>query len=116
MLPFQEVGLFQIQSCSAVFALYRKRRVAVLVPQVQSIFGDMLKAIAHCHAAHVCHRDLKFKNMMIDANSRVTMVDFGLAVQVAPGQELHDSCGTVPFAAPEAAVSLPFSFCMFHMR
>ena len=90
--------------------------VAVLVPQVQSIFGDMLKAIAHCHAAHVCHRDLKFKNMMIDANSRVTMVDFGLAVQVAPGQELHDSCGTVPFAAPEAAVSLPFSFCMFHMR
>ena len=40
--------------------------------------------------------------MMIDANSRVTMVDFGLAVQVAPGQELHDSCGTVPFAAPEA--------------
>ena len=44
----------------------------------------------------------RFKNMMIDANSRVTMVDFGLAVQVAPGQELHDSCGTVPFAAPEA--------------
>lgn len=43
----------------------------------------------------------RFKNMMIDANSRVTMVDFGLAVQVAPGQELHDSCGTVPFAAPE---------------
>ena len=40
--------------------------------------------------------------MMIDANSRVTIVDFGLAVQVAPGQELHDSCGTVPFAAPEA--------------
>ena len=71
--------------------------------QVQSIFGDILKAIAHCHAAHVCHRDLKFKNMMIDANSRVTMVDFGLAVQVAPGQELHDSCGTVPFAAPEAS-------------
>lgn len=69
--------------------------------EVQGIFGDILKAIAHCHAAHVCHRDLKFKNMMIDANSRVTMVDFGLAVQVAPGQELHDSCGTVPFAAPE---------------
>eukprot|EP00913_Durusdinium_trenchii_P013196 g12386.t1 len=69
--------------------------------EVQSIFGDILKAIAHCHAAHVCHRDLKFKNMMIDANSRVTMVDFGLAVQVAPGQELHDSCGTVPFASPE---------------
>ena len=96
-----------------MFALYRKRRVAALVPQVQSIFGDILKAIAHCHAAHVCHRDLKFKNMMIDANSRVTMVDFGLAVQVAPGQELHDSCGTVPFAAPEAAVSLRLSFCMF---
>ncbi|CAJ1361551.1 unnamed protein product [Effrenium voratum] len=69
--------------------------------EVQSVFGDILKAIAHCHAAHVCHRDLKFKNMMIDANSRVTIVDFGLAVQVAPGQELHDSCGTVPFAAPE---------------
>lgn len=44
--------------------------------------------------------------MMIDANSRVTMVDFGLAVQVAPGQELHDSCGTVPFAAPEARVRI----------
>ena len=47
----------------------------------------------------------RFKNMMIDANSRVTMVDFGLAVQVAPGQELHDSCGTVPFAAPEARLT-----------
>ena len=78
--------------------------------KVQSIFGDILKAIAHCHAAHVCHRDLKFKNMMIDANSRVTMVDFGLAVQVAPGQELHDSCGTVPFAAPEAGFVHPNAF------
>lgn len=47
----------------------------------------------------------RFKNMMIDANSRVTMVDFGLAVQVAPGQELHDSCGTVPFASPEVRIS-----------
>ena len=27
---------------------------------MQGIFGDILKAIAHCHAAHVCHRDLKF--------------------------------------------------------
>eukprot|EP00439_Symbiodinium_sp_Y106_P084841 s357_g26.t2 len=84
-------------------------RNVVMLPfqEVQSIFGDMLKAIAHCHAAHVCHRDLKFKNMMIDANSRVTMVDFGLAVQVAPGQELHDSCGTVPFAAPEVMLCSP---------
>ncbi|CAE6967238.1 Smok2b [Symbiodinium sp. CCMP2592] len=84
-------------------------RNVVMLPfqEVQSIFGDILKAIAHCHAAHVCHRDLKFKNMMIDANSRVTMVDFGLAVQVAPGQELHDSCGTVPFAAPEVMLCSP---------
>jgi len=78
-------------------------RNVVMLPlqEVQGIFGDMLKAIWHCHLHHVCHRDIKFRNAMLDANSRVTMVDFGLSVHVAPGQELHDSCGTVPFSAPE---------------
>ncbi|CAE8711720.1 unnamed protein product [Polarella glacialis] len=75
--------------------------------EVQSIFAHMLKAIAHCHAHHVCHRDIKFKNAMINSDGRVTMVDFGLAVHVAPGQELHDSCGTVPFAAPEVLICSP---------
>lgn len=84
-------------------------RNVVMLPftEVQSIYGDMLKAIAHCHAAHVCHRDIKFKNAMINADGRVTMVDFGLAVHVAPGQELHDSCGTVPFAATEVMTCSP---------
>jgi len=69
--------------------------------EVQGIYGDLLQALGHCHSRCVCHRDLKFRNLMITSNGRVTLVDFGLAVRVAKTQFLHDSCGTVPFAAPE---------------
>lgn len=38
-----------------------------------------MSAIAHCHAQNVIHRDIKPENVMIDKNSMVKLLDFGLS-------------------------------------
>lgn len=84
-----------------------RRRDCALLPfsEVQGMVGHIMRAIVHCHRCQICHRDLKLSNMMIAPDGRVTLVDFGLAVQVARDQTLHGRCGSVPFVAPEVLSS-----------
>lgn len=72
---------------------------------VCNMVGHITRGLDHCHTNHVCHRDLKFGNLMIDHDDKITLVDFGLAFQMADSQMLHRNCGTVPFVAPEVAKS-----------
>jgi serine/threonine protein kinase/predicted Zn-dependent protease len=79
-------------------------------------------AISNAHAAGITHRDLKPANIMIDADSRVKVLDFGLAKLLADSdsaapeaQTLADDTdtqegrvlGTVPYMSPEQAEGKP---------
>ena len=49
----------------------------------------------------VAHRDLKPENLLLDAQNRVKIADFGLSNLMKDGEFLRTSCGSPNYAAPE---------------
>ena len=62
---------------------------------------------AAAHAAGMIHRDLKPENVLIGSNSRVRIIDFGVATQVGPGGDRgvpsSSVIGTPAYMSPEQA-------------
>jgi WD40 repeat protein len=66
----------------------------------------IVEAVAYAHRAGVVHRDLKPGNILIDAEGRPRITDFGLAKQVAGDSQLTVTgqiLGTPSYMAPEQA-------------
>jgi serine/threonine protein kinase len=75
---------------------------------------QMVDAVAHAHERGIIHGDLKSSNIMIGADGRVKVLDFGLAVRndvlsLPLSDDADSTCpppssecaGTVPYMAPE---------------
>ena len=69
------------------------------------IIGQVCRALDAAHAEGVVHRDLKPQNIMLDANGRVTVMDFGIARSAAmPGMTQTGALiGTPEYMSPEQA-------------
>uniref|UniRef100_A0A0D9VFG7 Protein kinase domain-containing protein n=1 Tax=Leersia perrieri TaxID=77586 RepID=A0A0D9VFG7_9ORYZ len=74
-------------------------------PLIRSRVGDVLRGLAHVHAAGIAHCDIKGRNVLVGADGRAMLADFGCARWTA-----EDGCcnavtirGTPMFLAPEAA-------------
>ncbi len=68
-------------------------------------FSQLLEAISYAHQNGVVHRDLKPENVMITAEGRVKIMDFGLAVLDDKHSQTRDNqiMGTLAYFAPEQA-------------
>jgi serine/threonine-protein kinase len=68
-----------------------------------NIMDPILSALADAHMAGIVHRDVKPENVLLTADGRVKVVDFGLArAQTASGQTRAGLViGTVAYIAPE---------------
>jgi serine/threonine protein kinase len=77
------------------------RRVGRLpVDRALVMVRQLCGGLAAAHAKGVLHRDLKPANIMIDAEGRVKITDFGLATTGAGGA-VSDRAGTPGYMAPE---------------
>ncbi|KAK1610131.1 hypothetical protein QYE76_033831 [Lolium multiflorum] len=69
---------------------------------IRSRARDILRGLAHAHAAGVAHCDVKGRNVLIGADGRAMIADFGCARRT--GSIAGDRVtGTPAFMAPEAA-------------
>ncbi|HWG47998.1 MAG TPA: serine/threonine-protein kinase [Gemmataceae bacterium] len=88
--------------------LWCQQRGASLAEMVELV-ACIAEVVEHAHGQGVCHRDLKPGNLLIDAEGRPHVLDFGLArldfltdSASAPTSDGH-ILGSLPYMAPEQA-------------
>jgi serine/threonine protein kinase/tetratricopeptide (TPR) repeat protein len=72
------------------------------------LFAQVADAVAHAHGKLIVHRDLKPANILVDADGRVRLLDFGIAKLLEDGEthetrltELSGRALTPDYASPE---------------
>lgn len=90
------------ESLRSVFERYGR----LPLERVRALSTQILAALQAAHEAGVVHRDLKPENVLLDAESRVRLIDFGIArldaLATADGlTATHAILGTPQYMAPE---------------
>ncbi|XP_071465372.1 sperm motility kinase Z-like [Marmota flaviventris] len=69
--------------------------------EARGLFEQMASALRMCHAKGIVHRDVNAENILLDAQGRIKLCDFGVSGQFRRGELLHTVCGTITYWAPE---------------
>ncbi len=79
--------------------------VPLLIDEVINIASQVCEGLAAAHQAGITHRDLKPENLMIAADGRVKILDFGLAKLRGVSKLTAEATtlGTISYMSPEQA-------------
>ena len=87
------------------------------IGELVRLLGEAAEGLAAAHRAGVVHRDIKPHNMLIGADGRLRLADFGLARSPDSSDDPDEVAGTPAYMAPEQLVgstdshSDQFSLC-----
>ena len=96
----------------------RLRRGPLSIRQTLGMTLQIADALDEAHGLGIIHRDIKTANLILEANGRVKILDFGLAKFTGPAVELGRAetmaqtslgivVGTVSYMSPEQALGRP---------
>lgn len=68
--------------------------------QCKKYFREIVSAVSFMHARHVMHRDIKPENILIDAQGRLKLADFGTAGLLFQWIDVDDSTDSTTPATP----------------
>jgi serine/threonine-protein kinase len=75
---------------------------------VERLMGEILDALAHAHANGVVHRDMKPANLIVLADGKVKVADFGIArVEKSELTQVGTVMGTPAYMSPEQFMGQP---------
>ncbi|MBZ0284361.1 MAG: protein kinase [Anaerolineae bacterium] len=73
-------------------------------PEIRRVIKDIADALDYAHRENVIHRDVKPSNIMVTAEGKGILTDFGLALNTTEGT-IGNTFGSAHYIAPEQAVS-----------
>lgn len=80
---------------------YVEKRKALSEEESRTFFRQIVQAVHYVHSKKIIHRDLKLENILLDANNRCKIVDFGLSYYVSSKERTVTDAGTEAYLAPE---------------
>ncbi|XP_055955100.1 probable serine/threonine-protein kinase MARK-C isoform X2 [Patella vulgata] len=79
--------------------LIKKR--CLLENEARMFTREIVSAVDHIHVSGIIHRDLRLENLLLDANGRIKITGFGIAVLENEMPSPNNRCGSPAYAAPE---------------
>jgi len=71
------------------------------------VIRDVAAGLAHAHSRRVLHRDVKPENILIFADGRAALTDFGVSRFAKGATATYTEVGTIGYMAPEQAYGKP---------
>lgn len=85
-----------------LFAAMAAARTAAARRALVPVLAAVCDALAHAHARGIVHRDVTPANIVVVDDGRVTIIDWGIAVEVGGRDAEHRGmAGTLAYMAPE---------------
>ena len=82
---------------------YVRKRRKLKEDSAKYFFKQLIEGLAYIHNSRlICHRDIKLDNILLDADGKVKIGDFGVSKQVkSETEKMTEQCGTPAYIAPE---------------